>query len=447
MRKLTEYLIVTAGLLALNGKSQTLPDQMNFRTGEVDGAHLYGVSAFSGYSTSLYPVGQSVQAGASTLGSDVNYGASASMGWQRHREWMNLSVIYSPSYIGQAHYSNLNALNHSLSISASRKLGRKWTASLSGSGQDVSQTQFLFNPTSFAVQSQVPLTFDDLAAAFAAGQFTSTQVASMLTGAAPPASLTQSLLYGYRTLAYSTQASLVYAYSPRLSFQVSSFASGSQPLSDGSQVHAAYVVSHAIGANGGVSISYRLSPRTQLGLNVDESWIMNHYQGAYVTTATASIGRKITEHWFANVHGGYYVTRSTKSGAAFPTNQAIGGASLGVKTYEHTFTASYDRTSTDSLGFLGTATSIGGSWRWHHRGSEWALIAGFFDEQTRNTGFASLSGLEASGGVSRNLGDQTTVSAQYVFYKGRSIYSGALTDLTEQSVRLSVGWSPKPNLR
>jgi hypothetical protein len=446
MRKLAEYLILTAGLLVLNCKSQSLADQMNFRTGEMDGAHLYGVSAFTGYSTTAYPVGQIVQPGVSALGGDANYGAGASMGWQRHRDWMNLSVIYSLSYTGQAHYSNLNALNHSLSLSASRKFG-KWTASLSGSGQDVSLTQFLFNPTSFAVLSQVPMSFDDLAAAFAAGQFTSSQVASMLTGAYPPASPTQSLLYGYRTLAYSAQASLVYAYSHRLTFQVSSFASGSQPLSDGSQPHGIYLVNHAIGANGGVSMSYSLSPRTQVGLDVEESWLINHYQGAYVTTASGSLGRKMGEHWFANLHGGYYVSRPAKSGTSVPNNQAIGGASLGFKTYQHTFTASYGRTSSNSYGLIGTVTSIGSSWRWHHPGSDWALMGGFFEEQTRNTGFASLSGLDASGGVTRKINDQTALTAQYVFFKGSSTYGGVPTNLTEQSVRLSVGWSPQPSPR
>src|SRR5215469_15913742 len=88
MRKVAEYLILTAGILALNCKSQTLADQMSFRTGEVDGAHLYGVSAFTGYSTSAYPVSQGIQPGASGIGGDTNYGATASMGWQRHRDWM-----------------------------------------------------------------------------------------------------------------------------------------------------------------------------------------------------------------------------------------------------------------------------------------------------------------------------------------------------------------------
>ena len=447
MRRIAEYLILTAGLLAPNCKSQSLADQMNFRTGDQDGAHLYGVAAFSGYSTSAFPVGQSIQPGVSSIGGDANYGASASMGWQRHRDWMNLSVVYSPSYTGQVHYSNLNSLNHTLVLTATRKMGRKWTASLSGSGQDMSVTQFLFNPTSFAVRSQAPLSFDDLAAAFSAGQFTSSQVASMLTGAYPPASPTQSLLYGYRTLAYSAQASLVYAYSPRLSFQVSSFASGSQPLNNGGQSPGVYLVNHTVGANGGVMMSYSLSPRTQVGLDLSESWQMNHYQGALITTARGSIGRKMGEHWFATVNGGFFNTRPTKTGPTLPDYGTIGGGSLGFKTYQHTLTASYGRSSTDSYGLIGTSTTIGSSWLWHHPGSDWSLTAGYYEEQTRNTGFASLSGWEAAGGVTRRLNDRSTLAAQYAFLNASSIYSGILTKLSVHSVRLTVGWSPQANLR
>jgi len=447
MRRVAEYLILTAGFLALDCRCQPLPDQMNFRTGETDGAHLYGVSAFSGYSTSAYPLGQSIQPGVSTLGGDANYGASASMGWQRHRDWMSFSLIYSPSYIGQAHYSNLNSFNHNLLLSASRKMGSKWTASLSGSGQDVSLTQFLFSPTSFTVRSQVPVSFDDLAAAFATGQFTNSQAASMLTGAYPPGSPAQSLLYGYRTLSYSAQASLVYAYSPRLSFQVNSFAAGSQPLHNGSQAPGAYLVNHTVGANGGVATSYNLSPRTQIGFDLEEAWIINHYQGAYITTARASIGRKMGEHWFANLNAGFYNTRETKQVSPLPNNQVIGGGSLGFKTYRQTFTASYDRTNTDSYGIIGTVTSIGSSWRWHHPGSAWALTESFSEEQTRNTGFVSLSGWEAAGGVTRQINSRTIMTAQYVFLTGSSIFKGVPTNLSVHSVRLSMGWSPQPNTR
>jgi hypothetical protein len=447
MGKVTEYLILSAAFMALNCKGQPLYDQMNFRTGDSDGARIYGVSVFSGYSTSAYPLTQGLQPGAPTIGADVNYGASASMGLQRHREWMDFSVIYSPSFIGQAHYSNLNSVNHTLLLNASRKWGSKWTASLSGSGQDISLTEFLFSPSSLAVRSQAPMSFDDLAAAFAVGQFTNSQVASMLTGAYPPTSPAQNLIYGYRTLSYSGQASLVYAYSHRLSFQVSSFASGSQPISNGSQAPGNYLVNHMIGANGGVNMSYSLSPRTQLGVNLNETWQINHYQGAYISTATVSIGRKMGEHWFATANAGYYTTREAKQGAALPTNQVIGGGSLGWKTYRQTFTASYNRNSTDSSGLIGTVTNIGGNWSWHHPGGDWSFLAGFSEEQTRNTGFVSLSGWQASSGITRKINNQSMLTAQYVFFTGSSTYNSIPTKLTVHSVRLSVGWSPQIALR
>jgi hypothetical protein len=447
MRKIAEYLILTAGLLTLNCKSQPLPDQLNFRSGEMAGLQFYGVSVFSGYSTSAYPVGQSIQPGASSIGGDTIYGASASMGFQRHRERMNFSVIYSPSYGGQVHYSNLNSLNHTLLINGSRKFSQKWTVSLSGSGQDISLTEFLFNPSSLAVRSQVPLTFDDLAASFAVGQFTNSQVASMLTGSYPPQSPTQSLLYGYKTLSYSAQASLVYTYSARLSFHVSSYAAGSQPINNSGQVSGTYLVNHMIGATGGVSMSYSLSSRTQLGLNLEETRQINHYQGAYLSTASASIGRKMGEHWFLNLNGGYYYTRETKQVTSLPSNQVVGGGSLGFKTYQHTFTASYERTSTNSYGIIGTVTMVGSSWSWHHPGSGWALMASFSEEQTRNTGFVSLSAWQAASGLTRKITDRSTLTAQYAFLRGNSIYSGVPANLAVHSVRLSVGWSPQVTLR
>jgi len=443
MRKVAEYLILTAGFLALNCKGQPLNEQMNFRTGEMDGARLYGVSLFSGYSTSAYPVNQSIQLGASSIGGDANYGVSASMGWQRHRELMSFSVIYSPSYSGQVNYSNLNSLNHTLQITATRKFGRKWTLNLSGSGQDISLTQFLFDPSSFAVRSQVPLSFDDLAASFAIGQFTDSQVASMLTGAAPPQSPTQNLLYGYRTLSYSTQASLVYAYSPRLSFHVSSYAMGTQPLHNGGPVSGNSLVNHTIGATGGVNMSYSLSPRTQLGVDVAESRQMNHYQSAYLSTASASIGRKMGEHWFLNVSGGYTNSRATKQTGALPSNLLIGGGSIGYKTYRHTLTAAYSRSSTDSYGIIGTAISARGSWRWYHPGSGWALTSSFAQEQTSNTGFVNLSGWQASSGLTRKITDRSFLTAQYAFLTGSSTYAGIPANLQVHSVRLSMDWSPQ----
>jgi hypothetical protein len=194
-------------------------------------------------------------------------------------------------------------------------------------------------------------------------------------------------------------------------------------------------------------MSYNLTRRTQIGLDLEEAWQINHYQGAYITTARASIGRKMGEHWFLNVNGGYAYTRQTKGGGLLPNSQVIGGGSLGFKTYQHTLTGAYNRTSTDAYGLIGTVSSIGGSWRWHHPGSDYALTTGYSQQQTRNTGFVSLSGWEATGGITRKMSDRTVVTGQYVYFQGNSTFDANLVNLTVQSVRLSLEWSPQLNLR
>ena len=50
------------------------------------------------------------------------YGATASLGWQWNRAKTNISVLYSGTYDGMVRYSNLDAYNQSLSISAVRTL-------------------------------------------------------------------------------------------------------------------------------------------------------------------------------------------------------------------------------------------------------------------------------------------------------------------------------------
>jgi hypothetical protein len=59
----------------------------------------------------------------------------------------------------------------------------------------------------------------------------------------------------------------------------------------------------------------------------------------------------------------------------------------------------------------------------------------------------SLSGWEASGGITRKMSDRTVVTGQYVYFQGNSTFDANLVNLTVQSVRLSVEWSPQLNLR
>lgn len=443
------------GLVALvsNGKGQQLLDEVNFRQGQFGGVRLYGVSVFSGYSSSAYPASSSggiPPPGSSALGSDVTYGATASLGWQRHRNRTDLSVFYSGTYSGMARYSNLNAFNHSIAIQASRTLGRKWTLTASGGVQDSTLPQFIFAPSNLSVLSQVPATFDDLAASFSIGQFSSSQVASMLSGAPTLDTPARSLLLGNRVLSYSAQASVSYAATSRLNFHFASFAAAGQHLSSkDSATVPNYLMPRSMGATAGVGLSYALSPRTQLGANFEEFRQINAFQNAYVSTATVSVGRKLTERWFVDLSGGGSVIQVTHQPTGTPQNrQMVGNGSLGYRTFRHTLVASYDRSSFSSFGFsAGTNTAAGANWNWHRPGSLWSVFAGFGQQQTRNTGFASFSGWHTSTGFSRTLSEHTTVSAQYVYLSSSGNYVGTSQNLSIHSLRVSFGWNPQPNVR
>lgn len=450
MSRLLKGVFAVAGLFASSCGAQELLDEINFRTGGLAGLHLVGVSVYSGYSTSAYPqagINLSAAPGQGNLGGDASFGATASVGWQWHREKTNVSVLYSGTYSGMVRYSDLDAYNQSLFLSVNRTLTPKWTFNLTASGTDNSLAQYLFQPSSVSVLSQVPSTFDDLAAAVAVGQFTNAQVASLLTGAPVMQLPGRSVLAGERILSYAAQASLAYALSSRVRLNFAGFAAAGQNRLGGQQESTApanYVQPRSLGANAGIGFTYSLSPRTDVGVQVDGNRTVNHFQSAYVSSATGSFGRKMGLHWFLRMQGGGTYSDFTQQTIGTPkTSQIVGGGSLGFQTHTHTLVASYNRTASDTFGFaVGTITMTSGAWNWRRMGSKWGLSASFTQQQTRNAGFASLSGWEASGGINTSLNPHTTLSAQYAYLRDAGDYAGVFNNYSVQSVRLSLGWAP-----
>lgn len=449
MRGVLIYAGIAAGLVLPAGYSQSVADQASFKSVTMGGIHIYGVSVLSGYSTSAYPVssGQVLFPGAASLGGDTNYGGSVSLGWQYHRPRSNFSLLYSGTYAGMVHYSDTNAFNQHLSLSVDRTLSPKWTLTFSATGSDSTTVQYLYQPTTIGLLSQVPATMDDLAAAFSIGQFSNSQIASTLTGAPLLDSPARSLLLGDRILSYSGQASLSYVHSSRLSFHLASFAAGGQNrLGSGSTVpQPNYVMPRSIGIDAGMGMAYMLSPRTQVGLDVAGTRMANLYQSGYITTANASIGRKMGIHWFLRGYGGGSISRLTSQAYGAPqTRNLVGGGSVGFRTYQHTLIGSYDRSSMDAYGFaVGVITSLTVGWNWHRPGSQWSVFTSFGQQQIRNTGYASLSGWQATGGVSQALSSHVRMTAQYVYLSNAGNYLGSVTNLAIQSVRVSWSWTPQ----
>ncbi len=440
------YLAIGAGLAAPVGLGQGLFEQLNFRNAERAGFTFNGASVFYGYANSKY----------AQIISDnqpppnINYGANFSVGWQHHRMKTNSSLLYSGSYGGLVNYPQFNRYSQSLSAEVSSQLSGKWTGSLAVAGQDYTLSESLFQGTSLSVTSQMVTAFNDFAAHLGLGHFSTNQVQSLFDNLYLESAIRSGLLGG-RVLSYGGQASLTYAYTPNLSVHFTGFGSGGQRLGDtvGTVTLPNYAMSRSLGGGGGMSYLIPVSPRTEVSVNLEEQYIHNKYQEALVTTGTVSFGRKMGERWFLRVYGGGstsdYLQQSIGQAK---TTQAVGGGSLGFQMVTHTLTATYDRSATNSYGFsVGTNTNLNASWSWHKVGSPVTVFTGFSQQQQRSTGFLSISGWDASGGVSVNLGSQVSTSLTYAYLDTSARYPANQYNITTHSIRASLSLAPHPALR
>lgn len=149
---------IAAGMLG--GTCQAQVFDASEASAALEGFRLYGVSVFSGYSSSAFPdANLNPVPGAGKLNSTVNYGASASAGWQRNRGKTSVSLRYGITYGGSSNYRNLNALNHALSFNVSRPLTSKLSLSFSASGNNSTVAQLIYQPSTLGIISQTPTSF------------------------------------------------------------------------------------------------------------------------------------------------------------------------------------------------------------------------------------------------------------------------------------------------
>ena len=448
---------IIALALAPSATYAQLNDLVSFESNTLRGIHLYGVSAFTSYVTSAYPLNNTfVTPGAAQLGYDISYGASASVGWQYHpRENTGIGVMYSGSYNRSQNYSSLSAFGHSLRINATWQMTPKWTLSFSADGEYQTFAQYLFEPTQLGVITASPAaSINDLAAATAMGQISNSQVSSMLTGTSLPASAANpagmaatSALFGNRMLMYNTQASLSYQASSRLSFHFSGVTMGGQFQLNGSSAGAQrpYGVPRSIGLTAGAALHYSLSPRTTVGLSLEGGRTSNEYQAAYTTSLQASLARMMGSHWYLSASAGGSNSEMVQQASGTPkTRQVIGTASLGYQFGAQSVVTYYSRSSVDADGFaIGAVTTANGAWAWHRPGSAWRLFANVGRQQVGNTGFATLSGWQAAGGWSIGLPGNLALTTQYVYATDKGDYSGSPVKYSVNSVRLTIGWLPQ----
>lgn len=411
------------------------------------GFQLYSITGFAGWESVFNPQQGYILPNSQNVGPDESYGGSAGVGWSKRTKDASASIGYMASYLGQVHHSDLNALNHFLTINANRRVGRKWNVGLSVNAGLSTYTQMLFSP----IQGSTLIAAagaGDLSGAILTGHSSNDTLNSVLGSAATIDSPARTLFFGNRVFTTSASTSASYSPSQRLSFNFSASGSRSQHISDGTS-RDLYLVPSALEASASAGVSYSLSPRTQVGFNASASRGFSRLQQAYGTNASAFIGRTLGRRWTAQIHAGAGFVTTLHSAVPVPSAPTpVYGASLGYQAFANTLMVSGDRSVSQSYG-LATAdtTNITGAWRWWRPGRSWGTSTSFMRQQFRQSVYGNSNAWRAMAGVTRRLGGHTMVEMAYSY--GTYTSDTVLTPYqsAQHGVRASVMWSPQSSER
>jgi hypothetical protein len=440
----------TGALLAQNGNATTPAVPAAPAPQPASGLQIGSISAYGVYYSSFSPV---VTTNSANLPSEVAAGGSIVFNWTKFTERSSFFLTYTPSYTGYVRNTSLNALNHSLSLTISRKIAPQWTFGFSAAGTLISVQQSLFAPTTLSNVASASSTFNDLAAGLLSANFANNpQLGAILSSSPLVQSPLNNLFYGQRMFTSSARVNLSYSYSPRLSVTFSGGGNRSQHVEDSALgAGNTAVIPNTTSGAASVGISYSLSPLTQIGGTVSSTRSSSLIYDGYTTTSLATLGRTLGGRWVAQLRGGVGFTNAVRQISslvpAVPAKPGpVAGGSLTYKTLSQTFLGSFDRGVSDSYG-LGASTnsSASAAWHWRHPGSSWGLDSSFGWQQLQGSNaLANTSGWNMTAGLNRAIGAHIFLLTQY----SHLTYSGGLLaaayHYSQDAVRVSIGWTPHP---
>lgn len=443
------------------GQGQAGPSRFSpVRTSPLGRAHngwrVYGVSASFGYSTLALPLtGSAISFGLERLESDYDGTASASVGYSYGGPKSNVSLLYSPSMVRRVRFSGLNALNQSAGFRAAREIAPRWDLSASADASDATLDQLLFTPAVLSAATRPAATLDDLIGASRAGQYTSDQLASLLTGTPYVLTPSRSLVFGTNFFSINLSSYLSYRATPRLRFTVSGGASRSQTRNGsgnagGGQLN--FLIPRNSSQQTGFMADYSHSLRTQLTVSGTVSRVDSSLGQYAISNARITVSRKLTPRWFAGGGGGYAHINVLRNDPQFSMQTAgpgyVAEGNLGHTARDHVLTASYTRSAGDTFGFASQSSHLfAGSWQWAPPVSSWALFAGGGFQRLSGGALGDIQFWHGNAGVLRSLNNQLSLIFTYGYVDRRTRGPSSATflqqDLNGSSVRVSLLWNPQ----
>jgi hypothetical protein len=433
------------------GPAMMVPSNLN-------GFGIFSVSAFGGYST--YPLFNPATSRFGSVGSSLT-GGMVSVGYGRVLgERSRFAILYAPGIIVRPSDLGRSRANHLLSLNFTQGLTPRLSMGVSIFATYAELDQFAFSPARFSLVTAAPGSFDDLANAIAGGQYSNSQIASLLTGTPVLESAARSSIYGNQTLTANAQFRLSYQAAPRLTIGLYGGGNRYQSVGiKGDDLDRRALIPITNGLTSGVNISYGFSRQTSVGGNVGVTKTDSRITQATYVTYTGNISHRFGQKAALSLQGG--------SGSSFQTNQQfisgparrgqryLAGATLGVQaTTSQMFMLQVNRTFVDNFGLgLHRTVSAIASWSYAPTGSQWTgTFSGGYQEAT--TGLLAeggkLKGTFIGLGINRKLGMHWGIGTQAYYSWTNNTLGASVTGANSQGTfervgaRLVITWYPKP---
>jgi hypothetical protein len=452
-------LVCLLAALAAEGRAQSPLVPISPLSRNNSGWSLYNASASFGYSAIALPTSNARAFSLERVAGDYDGTASISFGYNYTGPKGSVSLLYAPSYVNRVRYSQLNSFNQSLNFKGSLRLTRRWDFSLAVAGTDTMLDQLLFAPAILSASTSPLATLDDLIPTAHAGQYTSDQLASILTGTPYVVTPARSIIYGTRYLSASLNSSASYRYSPRLRITFIAEATRSQTHDDEQKDiqrgELYYPIPRTTTGRVGVLVNYSLSLRTEIGIESTSTQIDSSFNRYIIANPNVFLSRKLRQNWFVRVSGGPgFVSalrtdpRLVKQAGQAPRQGYTAQGNLGYTVRDQRLLGSYSRMVADTFGFGSQSSEIfGAAWQWSRPGHSWTFYASGGLERMVGGALGDVQNWYGNAGFARSLSRQLSYNFTYG-YVVRRTGTGNMTGVFPQNlhgsnVRMTLIWNPQ----
>jgi hypothetical protein len=353
--------------------------------------------------------------------SDIAAGGAMVFGYSSFTERSNIAFRVTPSYTGRVRYSDLASFSNSVDLQFGRAISPRLRFVVATNANVMNREEIQFGVRGDLLDSDIPGVIPDPGT----------------VGIADPS--TQALFFGSRILTATAHTGLQYAVTPRLSISVGGGGMRTQYLSNRSfngEVAQPFIP-HVTAGLADVNLTYRLSPRTNIGGHVAATNQRSAVQDSVITNYRGSADRALTPRLSVSGYGGIGQFRGSLQ---VPQVQYLAGGGVNFRAGINTFTVAADRRISDIYGVGSSSTlAFSGTWRLDRRAG-W--VSSSYGWTKLDGALLAATTMRGTFEVGRRLTGNAGIMAGYAYIAFRNTPLLGNNLSSQHAVRFALTWMP-----